>query len=959
MTLRDSTPFRLFERTVETDAIRTALATVAGGDGAVVVFEGPAGIGKTALIEHARRQAAADGITALSARGGELEQALPFGVARQLFERLIAQPGAAERFLRGPAQLAAGVVSDGFVSEARTDDRQFAVLHGLYWLTANIAAEAPLLICVDDAHHADAGSLKWLAYLVRRLPGVPVLVVIGVRPLDTGPQAQVLREIQQQAPAATLSPLPLSLSASEGLLSRWLGQEPAPSFAAACHRATSGNPFLLGELVRAISASAMDPTDANVQLLRDAGAAGASHSVMHRLSGLAPATQRLATALAVVSDGVSMELAREVAGLDRDTASAAAEELRQQGVLSQAGEFEHPIVRDVIHRATPSVERADLHADAARLLSARAPGRLHDVAAHLLLASARQEPWVADWLRRAAGAARAEGAPETAIQYLRRARAEGAADGHSGLTLELAEAEALVRDPDATAHFREALDGAQSDADRARAASGLAAALVLDLRADETVSLLSRELDRVSDRDSRLWLTAQLLTAGNIHLDAREELLGLRRELREFRDAGTAPERSVVAALALHESVFGSSVREAASLARLALGDGRMLEDQGCESLFFHEAAMALVFSDELLEGKAAYDAALARARADGSRRGVALASCWRATINYRLGRLAEAETDAFTALSEAQSGLSVLSSAAAGYLVDALVEQDRFADAVRLVQEHSEPGGGHLLSHPLLVARARVRVLSGDIAGGLSDYRLCQERGKAWHVMNPGAVSWRGPCALAMRAAGEDEEAARLADEEVGLAQAIGSERSEGMARRVRGLLLGGDAGIDELRRAVELLEGTSAVLERARAQIDLGASLRRAGRRRDSRPPLRLGLEAAHDCGARILAARAHEELTASGARVRRVSLSGLDSLTVTERRVARMAAAGMTNRQIAQDLFVAENTVEVHLVRIYRKLDISSRKALGGFEGLRRAGRAGGEAGGERGERPRDAA
>jgi DNA-binding NarL/FixJ family response regulator len=132
-------------------------------------------------------------------------------------------------------------------------------------------------------------------------------------------------------------------------------------------------------------------------------------------------------------------------------------------------------------------------------------------------------------------------------------------------------------------------------------------------------------------------------------------------------------------------------------------------------------------------------------------------------------------------------------------------------------------------------------------------------------------------------------------------------------------------------LRDAVDVLEGSQGRLELAHALCDLGAALRRGGRRQDSREPLRRAVELAHACGARALEERAHQELLASGARPRRRPVSGVDSLTPSELRVATMAADGMSNREIAQDLFVSLKTVEMHLSRGYRKLDVSSRSEL----------------------------
>jgi DNA-binding CsgD family transcriptional regulator len=161
--------------------------------------------------------------------------------------------------------------------------------------------------------------------------------------------------------------------------------------------------------------------------------------------------------------------------------------------------------------------------------------------------------------------------------------------------------------------------------------------------------------------------------------------------------------------------------------------------------------------------------------------------------------------------------------------------------------------------------------------------------------------------------------------------ARAFGAPRTLGIALRTAGLVEGGDPGLERLAEAVTVLNRSEAVLELARALIDYGSALRRFGRRRDAREPLRRGLDAASRCGAVVLAQRAREELLAAGARPRRERISGAAALTASELRVARLAAEGLTKRQIAQALFVSMSTVSTHLGHVYAKLDINDRRQL----------------------------
>jgi DNA-binding CsgD family transcriptional regulator len=183
----------------------------------------------------------------------------------------------------------------------------------------------------------------------------------------------------------------------------------------------------------------------------------------------------------------------------------------------------------------------------------------------------------------------------------------------------------------------------------------------------------------------------------------------------------------------------------------------------------------------------------------------------------------------------------------------------------------------------------------------------------------------------LTLLALDRRDEALELATEEVELARAWGAPRPIGVALRTLGLTQGGAEGVETLRESLAVLEGSSAKLERARTLVDLGAAVRRANQRVDARELLKEGLDLAVRAGSKPLVDQAEEELAATGARPRRLLLSGVESLTASEKRVAKFAADGLSNKDIAQALFVTTKTVEVHLSNVYRKLGIGSRNEL----------------------------
>ncbi len=227
--------------------------------------------------------------------------------------------------------------------------------------------------------------------------------------------------------------------------------------------------------------------------------------------------------------------------------------------------------------------------------------------------------------------------------------------------------------------------------------------------------------------------------------------------------------------------------------------------------------------------------------------------------------------------------------------------------------------------------ARGALRAAAGQHAAAAADLLAAGKLAEQWGISNPAMMAWRSDAALSLSAVGDARTAAALCDTEVALARRWGAGRALGIALRAAGRVAGGDRGVELLTEAVAVLRPSPAPLELARALIDLGAAHRRAGSRAVARDLLREGLDIAHGLGGAALAGRARAELVIAGGRPRRDAVRGRDALTPSELRVAQLAAAGQTNRQIAQTLFVTLRTVENHLTSSYAKLGISSRPQL----------------------------
>jgi DNA-binding CsgD family transcriptional regulator len=267
----------------------------------------------------------------------------------------------------------------------------------------------------------------------------------------------------------------------------------------------------------------------------------------------------------------------------------------------------------------------------------------------------------------------------------------------------------------------------------------------------------------------------------------------------------------------------------------------------------------------------------------------------------------------------------------ATSVLVHVLVERGDLDAAEKTIESLAIDLDGTHVAAIFLHARGSLLFAQHRFGEALAAFQAAGEIATQTRALSPCFLSWRSDAALAALALGEGDSARQLSDEEVKLSRAFAAPRTLGVALRAAGLVAGGQRGEALLRESIEVLEGPDTRLEQARAQADLGASLRRGNHRVEARYPLRQAIDTAHHLGATALAERAETELRATGAKPRRVLLTGLEALTACERRIAELAADGLTNREIAQTLFITDRTVEGHLTHVFYKLDVKSRTAL----------------------------
>jgi DNA-binding CsgD family transcriptional regulator len=922
-------------RSIE-DAIRAVTSSRRGG---VVVVQGPAGIGKTRLLQAAAELAANRGWDVLRGTGSELERALPFGVVLQLFEARLTRLSGAERdeLLSGAAAVAQRLFAGAGAAAGPPRSRALSVVHGLYWLTSNLSESAPLLIVVDDAQWADREALEFLLYLARRVDDLPALMAVSWRVGEPDSPEEFLAQLCAHPGGRVLRPAPLSAAGVAELVRlRFPGAR--EELCRACAQASDGNPFLINELLTALETDHIDPDTLSPELVGRLPPPTIRRSVMLRLARLPRGCLQLARAIAVLGPDATLRRAARLAELEPGSVAFAADALAAAEIidLSERSSFVHPLLASAVYADIPVAARADAHLRAARGLGDEglAPERL---AAHLLMARESCDSWVVDNLLAAARHALGEGAPTSAVQYLRRALSEPpTAALRRELLVELARAEAVSGDPaSASQHLGEALALTDEPRDRARLLLDLGHAFYLHGELRRAVAAFDHGLVELASKDPELdaELQAGWVTIARLDPSMRAEAVRRLDEILERPGVGSTHGERVLLAQAAGQLVFAGEQRQrAVTLAARALAGGRLIEEEAADGMNWLVASGALAWSDEFAASAEPIAAALADARTRGSITGFAQASYARSFLLHHQGDLAGAVVDLEAAVDGIGCGWRQFLPAVYAQLAWARIERGELAAAAAALAEVDECEWGQTSMQALVLeARAHLHLVEGRPADALGDALAAGRVIVAALVPNPSLVPWRSRAALAAARLGDLDHARTLVGEELELARRFGAPRPIGVALRAAGLIEPGDAGIDLLKEAVEALEQSPARLEHARALVDLGSALRRRRHRADAREPLRSGLDMAHRFGARLIAEQARTELLATGARPRRLVLTGVDSLTPSERRVAEFAAEGLSNRQIAQALFVSLRTVEAHLRHIYRKLDVSSRRDL----------------------------
>ncbi|MCI0385371.1 AAA family ATPase [Streptomyces sp. CNQ085] len=900
------------------------------GEGRAVLLRGPAGIGKTRLMSAALAEVGADA-RVLTVKCHESGGAA-YEAVRALFAPLGLTDGDPARhpLLAKSAALAVPALEADGSPDGQPAD-MYGVMHGLYWLTASLAAERPLIFAVDDLQWCDEASLRWLGFLLRRAEGLPLALLLTLRTEvgHAGPEA--LDDMADIASCLTVDVEPLTDDAVRAMLAAALAGPPDASGVGRCMELTGGTPFLVQLLVRELRERTPDAGE-EVDPLRD----GLGHGAVARfhLDRLGPDRLAVAKALAVLESD-DIESVAALVGTTPGPAAGAVDALRAAGLLRPDSlTYRHDLMRQAVLDATPAEERLALRERAARLLNDS--GRPSDqVAAQLMHLPEVSEPWMVTVLRSAALGAEQRGAPATAGQYLSRALRHDVDD----IELLSASARVLAHTDHPTALSR--LERALSLATDPRLRCRLVLQYVItslgvqnSLRAfelvGETLPMVESQLgDSPEEQALRTLVEAMALVSG---LDEKSTV---RRVSERFRDhvpppGETAEERLLLGMLCALGTLEGRSAAELVPSAEQVLRVG----DVSLGGWGALGASLALYLADEIKPAEFALTTLLEHAQKRGQVWNSATVSNARAQVHMWTGNIAQALADAQLAFDLVHRDLHVNSAVGPHCtLADVLVRRGdaRRAEEVLDLIRRPRLDQFTLESHTYMMSRARACAALGDLEGALGHLRRCGDSLAEAGIGNPVLAPWWYDAAQLLAELGRHGEGRELIDRVAPAVRCWGTPRARGMLALAHGVLTPGDTGIDELTEAARLLDGTPGRLEQARAEYLLGRRLLERGDAESARERLRRSIDIAVLCGDRLLLDQAVPALGAAGGRLRRGTESPTDALSGSERQVAERAAAGATNREIAEALFLTQRTVEFHLTSVYRKLGISGRRDL----------------------------
>ncbi len=911
---------------------RSAVRLGNGSTGELVAFTGGVGVGKTALLDALAEEAAEAGVLVLRARGSIREREFAFGVALQLFEHYVANldANALDSLLAGRAGLASPLLTGQGLRDPGALLREVpqastGLIHALYRVTANLASTKPVVAIIDDLHWADPESIRFASYLGSRTAEIGCSLIVATA------EADFADEDPLRADNARVEPLaPLAEGSVRELITRSSGTCTVRC-AATCHWLTGGNPMLVHELIAAAAESGRSLERDSAGEILACVPGRARRRILGSFETLSEPAILVARASAVLGSTVDRALIVATTALDQGAMGSAIDELESAGVFDRRRplNYIYPLVRAAVYSLIPSEERARMHSRAAAALR-DANDEPIGIATHLMRSSPEGLAWVVEELMRAADRAREAGELDRAVLYLSRALIEPPAPEEKInvlIELGLTQTAAGATKP-ALAALRRATALAP-DPTPAGLAVSLGRALYLNGEAREAAGILKGALDTGShSRGENEELEANWLAAAFVDPDLRDEAQRRVARTNGLEADGAAP--PLLAMVACHLVRMGESRERAVSMAETALARDRDTADPAT----WAPALLALCWAGEPRRALALAAELARRPAVQNSLRALAALHLAQAHANHLAGRLDQAEHEArrAAALVDRDSVSDYVDCTVtrhAGILLDR-GEIDLAETTVADATGAPYPAGS-LVPTQILMLRGRIHAARRDHRKAFAATVEAGRQLAASGIENPSICSWRSQAAIAAAVSGDSKRARELADEELALALRFGAVPAIGIALTAAGRVAGAIEGLELLIEAEAVLNDSDAQLEHARTLAYLGSSLRHNGSQTKAQTTLRSALDLATSLGDNATAARARSELGLTGKRPRSPAASGPEALTSAERRVSELAADGLTNREIAEELYVTRKTVEWHLNNAYRKLEIKSRVEL----------------------------
>ncbi|WP_435865613.1 ATP-binding protein [Streptomyces xanthochromogenes] len=918
-------------------------------NGGLLAIAGSAGLGKTTLVAEVRRKAAARGCTLLAARGSEQEEGVAFHVVRQLVQPVLAATSEEEhrKILGSWYDIVAPAVGLVAGKSGVAPDPQ-GVRDGLDWLVTRFAVQyAPVVLVVDDAHWADEETLAWLTSFALRAADLPLLIVVAYRPEELPRHAAEFRRLATRHGSRPLDLSPFTPAAVSDLVRDVLGEGGDELFARECWALTAGNPYEAVELVARIRDRGIKPQYANATELRELASAVRGNGLIERLERLGPSAFRLTWAVAVLGTDARREMAAGVAGLGVEEMADAVGKLRDARILAEQSDdhpdrldFFHPLVGTAVYRAIPSAMRVAMHGQAAFAVSEAGLGAT-SAARHILEMHPENDRWAVRQLRAAARDYLRAGAPDAARRCLARAlREPPALEERAEVLFELG-CSALLNEPATTVnHLKAALEEPELAPELREAVTyRLAQALAHTDRMGEAAAIVGAEAKNSGSARTRLRMQAESFQWNAFRADEEDSPArsrSLARLAEHITGRGKA-ERYILGLRAWDAMVRGEPAETALRYAEEALEGGLSWTDDNWGFEVPVLVALTFMYCDQ--PGRA--DELFTQGIADCERKG------WRGAhlsfgltllgyIKFHRGRLSEAEDLVHSGLRIADRvGHQVPAQwFALGILIEILLARGRVQDAQELSDAYNY---GQVVPNAVVYPDSETVYSELLIARGLrtdaeARLRAVGRRLEPRGMRNPMWCPWR-PLLAQTIAHTDPVEASAIAQEGVEIARRFGTPGAVGRALHAAAKVTSGADSLALMSEAVRQLEKSPAAYELAQALIDHGAMLSRAGLPQDAADLLMRGLESAALCGADALAARAREELAASGLRPLQLRAVDSDSLTSQEKAVAERAAQGWENRRIAEELGTKERTVELLLSGAFRKLG-TNRDGLAGL-------------------------